>query len=569
MKEYKRETIQKTVEEINKNMFLPDIQRPFVWEEEKIYKLFDSLMRGYPISTFLYWDLAREQIEASNIKMYKFVDSNDEDSAQVMNVDKDKYSLVLDGQQRLTSLYISLKGSWVEKVRKNTLIKELYFNVLSGGNENEEGILYEFCFLPKQYGPFYAEKKDEASGAKAWVNIKKVYEADLGKSDKRKLFVKKIIETNSDLKTYEDAIDDNIDKFDEVLKDQGMINYFPEDEDSYDKVLDIFVRTNAGGTKLSYSDLLFSRIKLHWDQAREEFKDLTDEINKRNFEFDTDFILKTGLVFFCTKTEEIRFNNINNLNKNLISSIRKNWLEIANAIKLTADLLDRFMIRDKKMLPSYNALIPVIYWVFKNKKGRYYDDNDADRNELTKVRIWLTKALLSGVFGGQSDTALYKCKEAMDASPLSSVFPAEKIQEKILEMKSKSMEIREDKFDQFRYQSKESHLFLSLCYRFAINFNPIMKGNLPEQDHIFSKHELELAGVSEDKINSIYNIRYVTQADNRKKSKTPFSDWVRDLEKNKDLVFKIHNIPDRDWKVVDFDVFLQERKKLLLANLQY
>jgi len=568
MKEYKRETIQKTVEEINKSMFLPDIQRPFVWEEEKIYKLFDSLMRGYPISTFLYWDLTRAQIEESNIKMYKFVESNNKESEQVTNKDREKYSLVLDGQQRLTSMYISLKGTWIEKVRKNTLVKELYFNVLSGDVEDEDGIQFEFCFLPKEYGSVRLEQDKASPEVKLWVNIKKVYETDIGQAQKRKLFVKSIVETNQILKDFEDKIDENIDNFDDVLKDAGMINYFPEDEDSYSKVLDIFVRTNAGGTRLSYSDLLFSKIKLHWEQAREEFKDLIDDVNKNNFEFDTDFILKASLVFFSTNTEEIRFNNINNLNENLISSVRDNWPQIVNSVKLTVDSLSRFMITDKKMLPSYNALIPIMYWVFKNNKRTYRDDSDVDGEELAKIRIWLTKALLSGIFGGQSDTALYKCKEAIDSSTIN-IFPAEMIQEKIQEMKNKSMEIRDDKFDQFQYRSKESHLFLALCYRFAINFNPIMKGNVPEQDHIFSKFELEAAGVPDDKINCIYNIRFVTQTDNRKKSKTPFLEWANDLKTNKDLVFKVHNIPNRNWKVEDFETFLQERKKLLLANLQY
>lgn len=55
MKEYKRETISKIVSIVNKNVLLPDIQRPFVWDEQQIYKLFDSIMRGYPISTFLFW----------------------------------------------------------------------------------------------------------------------------------------------------------------------------------------------------------------------------------------------------------------------------------------------------------------------------------------------------------------------------------------------------------------------------------------------------------------------------------------------------------------------------------
>lgn len=566
MKEYKRETIQKTVEEINKNMFLPDIQRPFVWEEEKIYKLFDSLMRGYPISTFLYWDLTKEQAEKLKIKMYKFVESNIKDSDQVLSIEKDRYSLVLDGQQRLTSLYISLKGIWVEKIRKNIVIKELYFNVLSGDDENEDGILYEFNFMPKDSGQIFLEKENGGDEVKLWVNIKKVYESDIGKSEKRKAFVKTITEMDPVLKNYEDKIDDNIDKFDEFIKEQGTINYFPEDEDSYEKVLDIFVRTNSGGTKLSYSDLLFSKIKLHWDSAREEFKNLLDDINKRNFEFDTDFILKTSLVLFSTKTEEIRFTNVNNLDERLIASIKSNWSSIVNAVKLTADLLDRFLITDKKLLPSYNALIPIIYWVYHKNKKAYRYDSESDRSELTSIRIWLIKALLSGVFGGQSDTALYKCKEAMDVS-LASVFPAVDIQKKIQEMKNRTMDIREDKIDQFSYQSKESHLFLSVCYKFAINFQPIMKGNLPEQDHVFSRDELKKAGYSDDKINSVYNIRYVTQTDNRTKLATPFSVWSDKLQ-DKEAVFKTHFIPAGQ-DINNFEAFISERKKTMLANFNY
>jgi len=107
MKEYTRETINKIVEKINKSILLPDIQRPFVWTEEQIYKLFDSLMRGYPISTFLFWELTKDKIqEIKNkqdlwIKMYKFVDSNEDDNIEELNRNKDSYQLVLDKDLQL------------------------------------------------------------------------------------------------------------------------------------------------------------------------------------------------------------------------------------------------------------------------------------------------------------------------------------------------------------------------------------------------------------------------------------------------------------------------------------
>ena len=129
------------------------------------------------------------------------------------------------------------------------------------------------------------------------------------------------------------------------------------------------------------------------------------------------------------------------------------------------------------------------------------------------------------------------------------------------------MNITEEKIDKFRYGSKESHIFLSLCYKSAIHFNPIMKGNFPEQDHILSKHEL--MEIDKNKVNSIYNIRYVTLTDNRSKSKEPFIEWMNKLGPNKERVFKAHLIPDGNWDAARFDEFLALRKKLMIEALKY
>jgi len=96
----------------------------------------------------------------------------------------------------------------------------------------------------------------------------------------------------------------------------------------------------------------------------------------------------------------------------------------------------------------------------------------------------------------------------------------------------------------------------------------ISKGNLPEQDHIFSRDELKKAGIKEDKINSIYNIRYITQADNRGKKNTLYSVWFDD-EKERIDEFKKHLIPEGKWCVENFDKFREERKKLMAQKFMY
>src|ERR1035438_3324260 len=113
---YKAETVSATVSHLNFNFFLPAIQREFVWSTDKVIQLFDSLMRGYPISSFLYWELKPENRDKWQV--YRFIENASEEGThnELANTDGvQQLTLVLDGQQRLTSLLIGLKGSYTAK----------------------------------------------------------------------------------------------------------------------------------------------------------------------------------------------------------------------------------------------------------------------------------------------------------------------------------------------------------------------------------------------------------------------------------------------------------------------
>ncbi len=115
--------------------WLPNIQRPFVWNEDQIARLFDSIMREYPISTLLVWK-TKEQV-----KHRKFIDNFLPDlkltNFYVPDNTRSKM-MVLDGQQRLQSLFIGLRGSYFGR--------ELYFDLLSGVVAAPEDIRYRFAF---------------------------------------------------------------------------------------------------------------------------------------------------------------------------------------------------------------------------------------------------------------------------------------------------------------------------------------------------------------------------------------------------------------------------------------
>jgi uncharacterized protein with ParB-like and HNH nuclease domain len=108
-------TIKDAIDNVHKkNYLLPAIQREFVWGAYQIERLFDSLMRDYPISSFLFWEVEKANID--NYQFYEFVreyherDNTHNPKANI--VGESGITAILDGQQRLTSLYVGLKGAY-------------------------------------------------------------------------------------------------------------------------------------------------------------------------------------------------------------------------------------------------------------------------------------------------------------------------------------------------------------------------------------------------------------------------------------------------------------------------
>jgi len=151
-------TIRETIEKIHKKEFLlPAIQREFVWSTEQIERLFDSLLRGYPISSFLFWEVERER--STTFKFYEFIrDYHQRDSFHNQMADvsgEEGVTAILDGQQRLTSLYIGLRGSyayklpWKRKQNDNAYpTRRLHLNLTQPAMDSD--LEFDFQFLTSE-----------------------------------------------------------------------------------------------------------------------------------------------------------------------------------------------------------------------------------------------------------------------------------------------------------------------------------------------------------------------------------------------------------------------------------
>ena len=385
-------TIASALDKIDKNQYLlPAIQREFEWEHTRIEWLFDSIMRGYPISSFLFWNVSENT--AKNYKFYKFINSyrefykthNEEFSTNGIN----SFQAILDGQQRLTSLYIGLKGSYAykeyrkkwENTEYSIPTRHLYLNVTQPLTDDEEGRIYNFSFL-KQDDTNLSELFDYQNNY--WFKVSKILNYN----------------SASDLDDFIDNIDETIKEREKVkfakksirqlrksILEDKLINYFLEEEQSLDKALNIFIRINSGAKPLSFSDLLMSIAVANWEvkDARKEIHQLVDNIREKGFNISKDLILKTYLYLY---SRDIKF-RVTNFSKQNAQKFEAEWEQIRNTILETFNLLKTFGFNEVT-LTSKNAVLPIIYYLFHSKKYESFS-NKTCYKEYRENRLCCTK----------------------------------------------------------------------------------------------------------------------------------------------------------------------------------
>ena len=253
-------TIGQAITAVQANEYvLPAIQREFVWTSEQIEKLFDSLMRGYPIGSFLFWRITPQNMQ--DFQFYRFMDHFHErdyrHNEPIALTNVPQATAVLDGQQRLTALNIGLKGWYAEKLPwyrwSNPLAfpeQRLYLNLLQPASGSE--LEYEFRML---------RHAEAANGdGKFWFRVGDVLQfSDM--SDAFAYCVGEGLTASGDQYPWR-----TLAELWRVAKEKPLINYFLETQADLDKVLNIFIRVNSGGTPLT----LVSRF-LGW-QERERHR---------------------------------------------------------------------------------------------------------------------------------------------------------------------------------------------------------------------------------------------------------------------------------------------------------
>jgi len=523
----------------DQQLVLPDLQRDFVWSRDQIRLLMDSIMRGYPFGSLLFW-----QTRFLEVPYRDFVTDF---YPGIVFVPKNKPAgqplrMVLDGQQRLQSLYIALYGTHDKR--------RMYFNISSGPGSEQDGLdtqddvtaAYRFEFWQEQDSnrPKRLVLVSELVGWPARYedqNIEKLIDSiplkgEAASQARRNIRLLRAVINQGDLVPVE--------TIDESAPDMASAR-------TIDEILDIFVRVNTGGTKLSRSDLMFSLLKTKWTSARLSFDGLVKALeHKGPSGIDKDFIIR-GLLSVADAPVSY---DVQNVQKHWVS-MEKVFDQFALAVRSAIDFCRSpdVGILSSSMLPPM-TLYPIIYYLFQFKNASV---PDAQRRPL-RVALYF---LLFNSFVKSEARIRYLRDELKKhkAGP----FPFDPILKVVA-----NRQVHHHVSTTLEMLNENPRLALNIAQPTAAK-ETLSWQESPEVDHIFPQSVLRPK--YGDLVDDIGNFSYLGKLRNIRKSDAMPLEYFKDM--SDDELRKNHLITDRSLLAEDkFEAFIKTRQALILENVK-
>ncbi len=507
-----------------KEIVLPAIQRNFVWPIERIYALLDSIMRGYPIGNTILWETYHD------IQHRFFVADYQGDSMDTYhdNPSGKRLKLVIDGQQRLQSLYVAIYGTFDGR--------PLYFDVLSGREKDDvsedkyififgtqqrvremnENVLNQLSSLP--------EKRDKNFQVFHYIRVCDLFAMSV--EDKER-FKDELSESLSlatadriRLSVNLSLLDQSLSKEGDLLRETIIDNNLPANSKSRKSdhdVLEIFVRVNTLNTRLSRSDLIFSMLKLNWKESATYLPEFTREINENNsFELNNDFVIRS---LFAVSNLGTKFDiDLLRKKKNVIK-LRTNFEHCCDAIRSTVDFVrDHCWCANSGILGGSNTLVPLVYYLFYTRQHQVPND------QISRVRKALYLFGFAKPFSRYGDSRVWAFIRD-ELIPLvennDETFPIESIWWWINAW---------ERIRSFEDLLQSNHILALHLIQGLTGVATKYEGNAPEIDHIFPRSVLRDKGLELPDINHFANFWILAKAKNRNKSSQHPADYFADVD---------------------------------------
>jgi len=496
---------------------LPDMQREFIWDNTQIRDLVDSLYKNHPIGMILLWqtDLNNNNVPITSI---------DDTTKEISNYSE----LVIDGQQRLTSLLLVKKGVIFKRAKARSI--KLLFNPF------EEKFELEI--------PPLKNKPD-------WFDVTRVIqEGEYAVVNREKL---------KELGWNEEKIYEALRKLGEVrnifIGARNNIPVFTISADmDYEEVADIFVKINSKGTRIRITELLLALLALKIPgEFRKDFRDYVENLEDNGWYIDAGVIIR---ILVAISVKQGRLAYFRSIARSISDKdLRKSWSITKESLEECFRILEENLgIKNSDILPSQYVLIPLSFYISQKK--------DAFSEEDTKEFIlWFLLASFWGRYAGSPETRLDEdIKTISENKNLSKLFHLLKAQ------------VRRHFIDEERFagKSKNSKLLLYVAARNE-GAEDWWKGHKIttsdyEEHHIIPRSLLKKSEYEYALIDDVANIAFLTEKANRKISNTPPEKYLSEIDPAK-LKKQFVPLDKQLWKIENYEDFLTHRRWIIVSKV--
>lgn len=499
---------------------LPEIQRGYVWKQAQVRDLIESMYKEYPCGLILFWKPPDEMLDNLQLR---------DSDIDVENYEGNKKPafLVLDGQQRITSILKVLDGTI-----------EVYFNV-----EDEK----------------FEIKSPKIKGNPYWVSVTRVLKEGATKVWR-------------ELKEKIGGLEDQ--KYDMYLDRLSVIQGIKEyripvqilHTDDYEEITEAFIRINSRGTKLREAELALARLAFKLPgMVSHNFEDALDEYEENHFEFEARFLIRC---FVSIATAQSKYKFLSNLWKLSEPELIDIWNKTKHGVDDTISFLrSNVGIESSDWITSINSLVPLVVCFGKKTQLTPHEE-----------RLLLFWYYNSNMWGRYSSSAETKLDQDLDVL----------VDKETGEIKSNGIEnllinCRKDVADfivdepelveMYQRSSFMSLLFAIVRKRRAkcwlkqhieLSATNVGNENKIEMHHFFPRSNLKKAGLPRKKYDDFSNIVFLSQRGNRLIRNNPPIVYIKELKiPNEYLEAQFIPLDETLWEMKNYDKFLEVRRKMI------
>lgn len=550
-------TIFEALHHIKSGKFImPAFQRQYVWSMEQIEKLWDSILLDYPIATFLFWHIDNNNVSGDTYfcNFLSEVTFDNRKQADSINYELSTINLsltdtaVLDGQQRLTSLFLSLLGKAYirQKYARRKVVGGTVAKLVIELNKHKSSVDEEE-YNSKKFDIRFTEKVGKLSPTQFEISDI-LGEKFQNEETREKAIEETIAYVPADSKEYARSI---LNKLYNKIFVEKLIHYTEIHDMKQDDALEMFVRFNSGGKPLKKHEITMSILEAYWPNAKTKFGEL---LSGSYAGFGSDFIVRAALMLYGDVVKS-------NINKQIADELKNNWEDFRQSLANLEKVLNGMKMEVSRFSSSWNVLLPIIYYIYYNSN---YSDN------LNGIKAYLIRAVLFSYFQSGTTSKLQQMKSNINDNDYEiTVDMLEQIND---------LRVTSGKIDDIINSEKGSRVAGEALYFLGVDW--INKNYKYEQDHLHPYDRFDSSkpvSVQMDdwrrwrsNRNRLPNLHLLEGRSNGSKNVMRLVDYYNDMNDAQKKVFRDEAIiPDGvSLEIENFGEFYEKRKELLMAKIK-